>query len=218
MRFETSELLFDEVLSWGRQVCRSVQKAMGNYITISRYKKFLTQESKIILVESVILSMFNFGDSLQLNINQQLQTKIQRVQNLCLRFICNIKNKNHVDYGELRSRLNMLDMSQRRILHGLCLLFKVLNDLGPVYLRDLFTLHEEVCLRETRTSNRNICLPNCHASVIHNKSFKFYIARVWNKLPSDTTSSKTLYTFKKKVKKLLLTKEFIPPAPNALVQ
>ena len=86
-------ITFDEVLSWRRQVSRSVQKAMGNYITISRYKKFLTQESKIILVESVILSMFNFGDSLQLNINQQLQTKIQRVQNLCLRFICNIKNK-----------------------------------------------------------------------------------------------------------------------------
>ena len=211
-------ITFDEVLSWRRQVSRSVQKAMGNYITISRYKKFLTQESKIILVESVILSMFNFGDSLQLNINQQLQTKIQRVQNLCLRFICNIKNKKHVDYDELRRSLNMLDMSQRRILHGLCLLFKVLNDLGPVYLRDLFTLHEEISLRETRTSNRNIYLPNSNTSAIHIKSFKNYVARVWNKLPNDTKSCKTLYTFKKKVKKLLLTKEFIPPAPNVFVQ
>ena len=109
-------------------------------------------------------------------------------------------------------------MSQRRILHGLCLLFKVLNDLGPVYLRDLFTLHDEISLRETRTSNRNIYLPNSNTSAIHIKSFKNYVARVWNKLPNDTKSCKTLYTFKKKVKKLLLTKEFIPPAPNAFVQ
>ena len=108
------------------------------------------------------------------------------------------KIKKHVDYDELRRSLNMLDMSQRRILHGLCLLFKVLNDLGPVYLRDLFTLHEEISLRETRTSNRNIYLPNSNTSAIHIKSFKNYVARVWNKLPNDTKSCKTLYTLKKK--------------------
>ena len=206
-------ITFDEVLSWRRQVARSVQKAMGNFITISRYKKFLTQESKIILVESVILSMFNFGNVLQLNISQQSQHKIQRVQNLCLRFIFNVKKKSTVDYDDLRHKLNMLNMNQRRIFHSLCLLFKILNNLGPVYLRDLFTLHEEVSLRETRTSNRNIYLPATPVSSIHSRSFRHYAARIWNELPNDIKLSKTLGTFKSKVKKLLLSREFIPPAP-----
>ena len=206
-------ITFDEVLSWRRQVARSVQKAMGNFITISRYKKFLTQESKIILVESVILSMFNFGNVLQLNISQQSQNKIQRVQNLCLRFIFNVKKKSTVDYDDLRHKLNMLNMNQRRIFHSLCLLFKILNNLGPVYLRDLFTLHEEVSLRETRTSNRNIYLPATPVSSIHSRSFRHYAARIWNELPNDIKLSKTLGTFKSKVKKLLLSREFIPPAP-----
>ena len=206
-------ITFDEVLSWRRQVARSIQKAMGNFITISRFKKFLTRESKIILVESVILSMFNFGDVLQLNVSQNLQNKIQKVQNLCLRLIFNVKKKTVVDYDELRRELNMLDMNQRRILHSLCLLFKILNDTGPVYLRDLFTLHEEVHVRETRTSNRNIYLPNTPISSIHNRSFKYYAARIWNELPNDVQSSKTVDTFKRKVKKMLLSKELIPPAP-----
>ena len=186
---------------------------MGNFITISRFKKFLTQESKIILVESVILSMFNFGNVLQLNISQQSQTKIQRIQNICLRFIFNIKKKSMVDYDDLRQKLNMLDMNQRRILHSLCLLFKIVNNLGPVYLRDLFTLHEEVSIRETRTSARNIYRPITPVSSIHNKSFKYYAARIWNELPNDIKICKTLGTFKIKVKKLLLSREFIPTAP-----
>ena len=206
-------ITFDEVLSWRRQVSRSIQKAMGNFITISRYKKFLTKESKIILVESVILSMFNFGNTLQLNIGHQLQTKIQRVQNLCLKFIFNVKKKSVVDYDELRRNLNMLDMNQRRVLHSQCLLFKIINGSGPVYLRDLFTLHHEVSVRQTRTSDCNIYLPNTPISSIHNKSFRFYAARVWNELPSDVKNSNTLGTFKRKVKQILLSKKFIPPAP-----
>ena len=206
-------ITFDEVLSWRRQVSRSIQKAMGNFITISRYKKFLSKESKIILVESVILSMFNFGNTLQLNIGHQLQTKIQRVQNLCLKFIFNVKKKSVVDYDELRRNLNMLDMNQRRVLHSQCLLFKIINGSGPVYLRDLFTLHHEVSVRQTRTSYCNIYLPNTPISSIHNKSFRYYAARVWNELPSDVKNSNTLGTFKRKVKQILLSKKFIPPAP-----
>ena len=167
------------------------------------------------MVESGILSMFNFGNVLQLNISQQSQTKIQRVQNLCSRFIFDVKKKSMVDYDDLRRKLNMLDMNQRRALHSLCLLFKILNNLGPVYLRDLFTLHEEVSLRETRTSNRNIYLPTTPVSSIHNKSFRYYAARIWNELPNYIKVSKTLGTFKNKVKKLLLSKEFIPPAPQS---
>ena len=204
---------FDEVLSWRRHVSRSIQRAMGNYITISRFKKFMSRESKIILVESVILSQFNFGDTLLLNISQELQRKIQRVQNLCLRFIFDVKKNSDVNYDVLLSSLNTLDMFHRRVLHSLCLLFKVLNNSEPVYLSDLFTLQEEIRLRDTRTFDRNIYIPNSHVSSIHAKSFKFYSAKIWNQLPDDIKLSKNVLIFKRKVKKLLISKKFIPPGP-----
>ena len=147
---------FDEVLSWRRHVSRSIQRAMGNYITISRFKKFMSRESKIILVEYVVLSQFNFGDTLLLNISQELHRKIQRVQNLCLRFIFDVKKNSDVSYDVLLSRLNTLDMYHRRVLHSLCR------------------------VRDTRTFNRNIYFPNSRVSSIHNKSFKFFAARIWN--------------------------------------
>ena len=95
-------------------------------------------------------------------------------------------------------------MHDRRILNGLSLLFKTLNGNGPDYLRDMFTLVSEISVRNTRTYHGNIWLPNEHLSAIHHKSFRIYIPKVWNNLPEDIKSSKTLNTFKKKVKTALL--------------
>ena len=182
-------ITFDEVLSWRRHVNSRIQIAMGNYITISRFKNFLSEESKLILCESIVLSHFNFGDSIFLNIDKYLQGRIQRIQNICLRFIYGIDKKSKCDYDELRSRHNILNMNKRRILHGLTLLFKVLNFREPSYLADFFTQYREIRMRNTRMPDNNIYQPEVNISSIHGKSFRYYIPRVWNLLPDDIKAS-----------------------------
>ena len=104
-------------------------------------------------------------------------------------------------------------MNERRVLHSLCLLHKILRSNEPAYLSDFFTLQGEIRARVTRTSNLDIYLPDTHVSSIHYKSFKHYTARLWNMLPHDVRSIKNNKTFKNKLKKMLLTKKFKPPAP-----
>ena len=205
-------ITFDEVLSWRRHINSRIQVAMGNYIAISRFKNFLSEESKLILCESIVLSHFNFGDSVFLNIDKYLQGRIQRIQNICLRFIFGIRKKSKCDYDELRSRHKILDMNQRRILHGLTSLFKVLKNHEPSYLADFFTQYKEIRMRNTRICDLNIYQPDVQISSIHSRAFKFYIPRVWNLLPGDIKAANTLNTFKIKVKKLLLTNNLEIPA------
>ena len=161
----------------------------------------------------MVLSQFNFCDAVYLNIDIYLQKKIQKMQDLCLKFIFNLKKNQHCNYDELRSSLNWMDMNQRRIAHSLVILYKILNGHGPSYLSDLFTQHFEIRERITRTFSGNIYLPNINASARHRKSFNIYISRVWNLLPDNVKSSSTSNSFKIKIKKLFLNKSVVLPPP-----
>ena len=71
-------LTFDEVLSWRRHVNNIIGSAIAKFKDLSRYKKFLNEESKKLLCDSLILSLFNFGDVVYLNIDKYLQKKFKR--------------------------------------------------------------------------------------------------------------------------------------------
>ena len=204
-------LNFDEVLSWRRHINIIIGRAIAKFKDISRYKKFLNEKSKKLLCEALILSQFNFGDLVYLNIDMYLQRKIQRIQNLCLKFIFDIKKKDIWNSSDLRKKLNWLSMRDRRILNGLSLLYKTLNGKSPDYLKDMFTLVSEISDRNTRTYPGNIWLPNERYSAIHLKSFRLYIPKIWNMLHTDIKNSKSLFTFRSKLKTALFNEDLNIP-------
>ena len=87
-------LTFDEVLSWRRHINIIIGRAIAKFKDLNRYKRFLNEESKKLLCDALILSQFNFCDLVYMNIDMYLQRRIQKIQNLCLKFIFNIKKEN----------------------------------------------------------------------------------------------------------------------------
>ena len=193
----------DEVLSWRKQVNLCISKAMSNFFQICRYKKFLNREAKIILCESIVLSQFNYCDIVYSNMDKYLKDKIQKIQNICLRFIFDIKKNVNVDHTSLRKKLNWLDMGSRRLKHGLTLIYKILHGLAPNYLRDSFTLVNEVHNVNTRRSNNNIWIPKNITSRIHRRSYVFEMANIYNKIPENIKNSVSVNSFKKQIGKVL---------------
>lgn len=204
-------LTYDEILSWKKQVNLGVSKAMGNFVCISRFKKFLNCEAKKILCESMVLSQFNFCDIIYLNIGIYLQNKIMKIQKLCLRFIFDIKKDYGHNYDELRANMKWLDMNQRRVSHGLVMLFKILNNMGPSYLSDMFTQNFEISERVTRSFGGNIWIGNSNYSAIHRKSFRIFMSKIWNLLPNSVKSCSTVNSFRNKIKTLFLNNELVLP-------
>ena len=198
---------FDEVLSWRKQVNSCVGKAMSNFFQISRYKKNLNREAKINLCEAIVLSQFNYCDSVYSNLDNYLKEKIQKVQNLCLRFIFDLRRRDHYNYSLLRKELKWLDMDNRRLKHGLTLIYKIIHGIAPNYLCDAFTLVNEIHRVSTRSSN-NIWISKHISSKIHRKAYTFEMAKIYNNIPENIKNSVSVSAFKKHIKDLLINKNW----------
>ena len=196
---------FDEVLSWRKNVNLCISKAMSNFFQISRYKKILTKESKIILCESVVLSQFNYCDIVYSNMDNYLKEKIQKVQNLCIRFIFDLKRKDHCNYSSYRKQLKWLDMNLRRLKHGFTLIYKILHGLAPNYLCDTFTLVNQMHNVNTRRSSNDIWINKSSTSKLHRKSYTFEMANLYNQIPEDIKNCISVNSFKKRIGEFLYT-------------
>ena len=82
-----------------------------------RFKNFLSQQAKIIIVEFYVLSNLNYCDILFQNLSGVLKNKLQKLQNWCIRFIFRQRKFDHI--SPYFKKLNTLNMEQRRSLHNL---------------------------------------------------------------------------------------------------
>ena len=56
-------------------------------------------------------------------------------------------------------------MENRRDLHSFTIMYKILNNLAPNYLADMFTLQNEVHSANTRDSRKNLFQVLCAYSI-----------------------------------------------------
>ena len=178
-----------------------------------RYKKFLNKDAKITLCDSIVLSQFNYCDVVYSNLDISLENKVQKIQNHCLRFIFNYpyRMKDRCDYDELLKQLNWLNMKNRRIQHGLSMIYKILNGFAPDYLRDTFTLTSEIHNVNTRRAQNSIWINKNITSKLHRKSYTFYMAKIYNGIPENIQKSVSVNAFKKAIKSYILNGKLIPP-------
>ena len=95
-------------------------------------------------------------------------------------------------------------MNSRRLKHGLTLIYKILHNLAPNYLRDTFTLVNEIHNVNTRSANNNnIWIRNNIKSKLHRNSYSFEMAKIYNKIPEDIKKSVSVNSFKKRIEVLL---------------
>ena len=123
---------------------------------------------------------------------------------MCLRFIFDRRKSESCNYVELRNKLGWLNMEKRRDLHSFTIMYKILNNLAPNYLADMFTLQNEVHSANTRGSSKNlIWVDKGIKSKIHRNSFKFYVPTQYNKLPDKIRNCKSVTAFKTNLVKYL---------------
>ena len=134
-----------------------------------------------------------------------------KIQNICLRFIFDYRAKDECDYNKLLKKLNWLNMKNRRIMHGLTMIYKILNGLAPNYLRDSFTLTSEIHNVNTRTAKQSIYINKGSTSKLHRKSYTFYLAKIYNDLPENIQKSVSVDSFKNAIKKFIMEEKLVIP-------
>ena len=76
------------------------------------------------------------------------------------------------------------------------MMYKILNNMAPVYLRDHFKM--SFTDQASSLRNRKLCLilPRAQTEFLK-KSFAFSGAKAWNELPEEVKCSNSLQIFKK---------------------
>ena len=197
-------ITFDEELTWIRHINLLIAKAYGKLRHGFRLKNFLSEASKLNLVETYILSQFNYGDVILQNLSTQLEFKVQKLQNRCVRFIYGLRKYDHIS-AFIKTK-NILNMKNRRLLHGLSFMFKIKNRMAPNYLCKRISLHNETHSHFTR--NRQNIDPPFARTKIRSMSFFVYICKKYNEMSKDVNIDNiSLHTFKVKCKKYLLGRQ-----------
>ena len=104
---------------------------------------------------------------------------------LSFHFFCKRKF-DHCNYEEMRKKLGWLSMEQRRLLHSLTMMYKILHGLAPNYLQDMFSYQNDVHKINTWGSKDNqIWIDKSIKSKTHRHSFRYSTPLQHNALPSS---------------------------------
>ena len=105
-----------------------------------RKNKFFSQTLRRLLCNALIQPHFDYACSIWYpNLNNRLKSKLQILQNKCIRFCLNLDSKTHIGLTEFEN-INWLPMNDRFKQCISSMTFKYFNYLSPLYMNDAFNL------------------------------------------------------------------------------
>ena len=117
----------------------------------------------------------------------------------------NTSNYEHI--SPILAKLHWLPVCSRIEYKILLLTFRALNNIGPQYIRDLLNIYTPP--RNLRSIDKHVLVvPNSKMKTAGDRAFSCIAPRLWNGLPEDIKSSRTLENFKSKLKTYLFKKSF----------
>lgn len=196
-------VIIDSNLSWLPHVNEVSKKLHFSLHSLKCLQNFLPLKTKISLVQTLLFPILDYADACYLDATEELLNKLERLQNVCIRFIFGLRKYDHI--SQFRSQLKWLPIRHRRNAHVLSTLYNILyNPSAPSYLRNLFHFsraQDKPCRSNVRTS---LAIPT-HHSDFFSYSFTVHAARLWNALPYEVRDCPSLPVFKKRVKEHYLS-------------
>lgn len=196
-------IIIDANLSWGPQLQEVSRKVFASAGVLKRLQNFLPTATKITLANCLLLSILDYADVSYLDLAEYQLDKLERLQNLAIRFIFGLRKYDHVT--QFRQQLKWLPIRLRRNSHILSLLYsKLFISSTPSYLKARFQYLHDTHNRNLRSSDNMKLKMSLHFTSFAEKSFTVTAVRLWNELPLDIKCSKTLATFRIKLKNYYL--------------
>lgn len=194
-------LIMDQDLRFTQHINKCIQRGYLNLKKIYEHRTILPKKTKTMLCESYVLSQVNYCDTVYGPcIKQSDATRIQRLQNSCLRLIHGIRKYQHISHT--LKTTNWLNMYSRRYVHSATLFFKIIKNQVPKYLHRKLRFRTDVHTLNLRFRGR--LTPPKHKLELFKRSFSYQIATTINKLPAKILQSKNVSIFKKQLFKFLL--------------
>ena len=188
---------FDQELSLDFQISNLCKQL---YIELRRLKHisyFLDTTALKKIASSFILSRIDYCNSLYANLPLCKLNRIQSLQNYAARILLKKSKYDHVK--PLLQELHWLPVRFRIDYKIAILVFKCLNNLAPVYIKNLIESYQPS--RNLRSSSKKLLFQKrFNYKTIGERSFSFYGPLIWNSLPQHLREEESITSFKKQLK------------------
>ena len=189
--FDSSMTMSDHITS----MCKSVNFLLWN---LARIRRFIDDDAASNAVRALILSKLDYGNALLSGCKNKDVARLQRLQNRAARIVFQVPRRHPT--SPLLTSLHWLPIDKRIQFKILLHIYKSLNDLSPIYLKEIIAIQipSREGLRSSVDTTR-LVIPRS-ARRIGDRSFSVCGPSLWNQVPSSIRSSVTVGTFKRGLK------------------
>ena len=174
-------------------------KVVGTLMFINRVSNKLDRPSRIIAVQSLVLSIINYCIRIWGTTNVTSMNNVQKLQN----FAAKVAKGNAMKYDHatpIIQELGWLKVKEKHELETCITVFKVLNGFYPIWYKNFPTVHE-VTNSITRQQN-SLYVPNTRTDA-GARSIDVLGPKMWNNLPSNVRDVVNLASFKSRLLNIL---------------
>ena len=190
-------VVFDKHLTMQQNIAAISKRAYYQIHLISKIRKHITEDAARTLVQANVTSLLDYCNSLLCGLPAASIKKLQNVQNSAARVVKQVGRFQHIT--PVLKDLHWLPIKYRIMYKINLITFKSLNDIGPLYIKEILTFYEPT--RVLRSSNQLLLnVPNFRLSTFGGRSFYVQAPILWNDLPFELRTLNLLSIFKSKLK------------------
>ena len=193
-------LFLSQDLKWTSQISNTYLKAIRLVWLVIRSFKSNNLSIYISIFKTYIRPLTEYNCNIWNPYKISDVTKIESIQKTYTRLVCQKLNIRYNNYSHRLDMLNLETLEKRRLQSDIILAYKIQNNIIDVETKIRFTASNIGDKYGLRRHNQHFKLPTMSKSTIRSNFFRYKIVKIWNKLPQNLVSSKTLTEFKTKLK------------------
>ncbi|KAJ8017557.1 hypothetical protein HOLleu_44948 [Holothuria leucospilota] len=191
------DLLFHEHVS---SVSSNCLKKIG---LLKKSSSLLDSHHLSMLYNAFILPHLNFCSTVWADKHKGDTSKLSSIQRRCARIISGAEWD--TPSSRILNELRWIPIDEQFFFNRSIMMYKILNDISPPYLKRNFTKLQNVHPYCTRRAKQDLVLPRCRTS-LYAKSFTVRGTTSWNSINDEIRNSKSVETFKRRPRQDILSK------------
>ena len=139
-------VVMDSKLTWKPQLAVVSRKVNRALYGLRSFSPCTTEALRKRLVGALVICHLDYCCAVYLDVTDELQNRLQKLQNGCVRYVCGVRKREHIT--PYRKKLDWLDIERKRSYFVIVQMYKACCMRQPPYLAELFEKNQ------SRTSGR----------------------------------------------------------------
>ena len=193
----------DKYMTFDTHLHEITRKVIGTLLYINRVKHCFDKPTRIVVIQSLVLSLINYCNTIWGTTNTTLINATQKLQNFAIR-VADGKARKYDHVTPIFQELKWLNVKNTCLFNTAVTVYKQLNNYYPQNVVNLPTVNDTT--GSTTRQRYDLCVPRVNTQS-GGRALCVRGPSLWNLLPPHIKKTTSLHSFKTKLRQFLLTNE-----------